>query len=115
MSNKESIGTPDIPNILNLISLAGKLNYTIDKTISIVYDKHPEIDKTLLRELLLTAGTDEYEAFAAGKDTGMYDVEAGMYHAASGGDADAHKALQSIQTGKVISEAIQNKFFPEDD
>jgi hypothetical protein len=101
------------PNPISLITKAGKLNYSIDRTVSIVRSYHPALSKKTLQALLTSPGTAEYEAYQSGKDIGMFDVESGLHDAAAGGDADAQKALQTLRAERNVGEAIKKRFFPD--
>jgi hypothetical protein len=101
------------PDPITLITKAGKLNYSIERTVSIVRSYHPALSKNILQDLLSNPGTAEYEAYRRGKDMGMFDVESGLYDAAADGDADAQKALQTLRTERNVGDAIKNRFFPD--
>lgn len=113
MSNTESSIPLTSPDPITLITKAGKLGYSIDQTVSIVRSHFPDHDKNILKKLLITPGTKEFDAYQTGKDIGMFDVESGLHDAAAGGDADAQKALQNLRVERTVGEAIKNKFFPE--
>lgn len=105
---------PTLPDPISLITKAGKLNYSIERTVSIVRTYHPAISKNTLQDLLTSPGSAEYDAYHTGKDAGMFEVESGLYTAAADGDADAQKALQNLREERTIGEAIKNSFFPDE-
>lgn len=109
-TDKPVLTTPSDP--ISLITKAGKLNYSIEQTVSIVRSHYPALSKNTLQSLLSSPGTAEYEAYQSGKDVGMFDVESGLHDAAAGGDADAQKALQTLRTERNVGEAIKKRFFP---
>lgn len=100
-------------NPLSIIMKAGKLNYSIEKTVSIVRSYYPALSKNTLQDLLTSPGSAEYDAYHTGKETGMFEVESGLYAAAADGDADAQKALQNLRVERTVGDAIKEKFFPE--
>jgi len=112
MSNTKSPTPQTSPDPIVLITKAGKLNYSIEKTCSIVHSQCPGMYEDL-HSLLTTSGTKEFEAYSQGRDMGMFDVESGLYDAAAKGDADAQKALQNLRQERITGEAIRDRFFPE--
>ncbi|MDU1892835.1 MAG: hypothetical protein E6767_19315 [Dysgonomonas sp.] len=113
MSETDNTKPATPPDPISLITQAGKLNYPVDRTVSIVRSHHPGLDKDVLLNLLSTSGTKEYEAYHTGKEAGMFEVESGLYAAAAGGDGDAQKALQNLRVERTVGDAIKNKFFPD--
>jgi len=103
------------PDPISLITKAGKLNYSIERTVSIVRSYFPELNKNALLDLLSSPGTTEYDAYHTGKDVGMFDVESGLHAAAADGDADAQKALQNLRVERTVGDAIKETFFPDKD
>lgn len=115
MSDKNSKTSPQLPaDPLELISKSGKLNYSIDQTSAIVCSSFPGQNKDSLRKLLITPGTKEYDAYQTGKSIRLFDVENALYDAAASGDVDAQEALLKLQVDKDVSEAIKEKFFPDE-
>lgn len=113
MSDTENPVPNTSPDPLSLITKAGKLNYSIDQTVSIVRSHHPALSKNTLKYLLSDPESAEYEAYHIGKDAGMFDVESGLHDAAAGGDGDAQKALQNLRAERAVGKAIKDKFFPD--
>ena len=105
---------PILPSPISLIKKAGKLSYSIERTISIVRSYHPALSKNTLQDLLTSPGSAEYDAYYTGKEAGMFEVESGLYTAAVDGDANAQKALQNLREERTIGEAIQKTFFPDE-
>lgn len=101
------------PDPISLITKAGKLNYSIEQTVSIIRSHHPALSKNTLKDLLSDPESAEYEAYHTGKDAGMFDVESGLHDAAAGGDGDAQKALQNLRAERAVGDAIKKKFFPD--
>lgn len=104
MSDKNSKTSPQLPaDPLELITKAGKLNYSIDQTSAIVCSSFPGQNKDSLRKLLITPGTKEYDAYQTGKSIRLFDVENALYDAAASGDVDAQEALLKLQVDKDIN------------
>lgn len=74
---------PTAPDPIALITKAGKLNETIDQTVSIVRSHNPTLSKNTFQDLLTSVGSDEYEAYHTGKESGIFDVESGLHDAAA--------------------------------
>jgi len=114
MSDKDSKTTPQLPSDpLELITKAGKLNYSIDQTAAIVCSSFHGQNKDSLRKLLTNPSTKEYDAYQTGKSIRLFDVENALYDAAASGDVDAQEALLKLQVDKDINQAIKDKFFPD--
>lgn len=115
MKQNKKNETPEGTVVNDIILQAGKLNYSVDKVVSVVRSKLKDIDTDQLFKQLTTKGTPEYEAYHAGLEARNYDIEAGMFKAAADGDADAQKSFQSILKERAVNDAVREKFFPEDD
>lgn len=114
MSDKNSKTSPQLPSDpLELITKAGKLNYSIDQTSAIVCSSFPGQTKDRIHKLLTNPGTKEYNAYQTGKSIRLFDVENALYDAAASGDVDAQEALLKLQVDKDVTEAIKDKFFPD--
>lgn len=115
MSDKDSKKASEHPtDPYQLIQKAGKLNYSIEQTASIVCSYFHEKNKKLLINQLSVPGTKEYDSYQSGKDMQMFEVESALYDSATSGDADAQETLLKLQTDKNISKIIEEKFFPKD-
>jgi len=115
MSNKDPQTSPKAPaDPLELITKAGKLNYSVEQTAGIVCSTFHGQDKSNLRKLLITSGTKEYDAYQTGKDIRLFDVENALYNAAASGDVDAQETLLKLQVDKDVNGAIKDKFFPDE-
>ncbi|MDR1883751.1 MAG: hypothetical protein LBR26_13345 [Prevotella sp.] len=114
MPDKESRNSPRPPvDPLELISRAGKLNYSIDQTAAIVCSFFPAQNAENLRKLLTDPASKEYNAYLTGKDIRLFEVENALYDAAVSGDVDAPEKLFKLQTDKIVSREIKRKFFPD--
>ena len=114
MSDTDNQKTTTPADPLELITKTGKLNYSIDRTVSIVRSYYPEYSKNTLQDLLTRPGSNEYDAYHAGKNAGLFDIENALFDAAASGDVDAQEALLKLQVDKDVTEAIKEKFFPDE-
>lgn len=103
--------------ILEVISECGRLKYPLSKVMSVLQAKDQDIDIENIKSRLTTPGTEEYQAYRSGIDAGDFEVDAALYSDAISGtktSVDSQKALHGIQQERNISDAIRDKFFPED-
>ncbi|MFT4072803.1 MAG: hypothetical protein QM654_12880 [Dysgonamonadaceae bacterium] len=107
-SESEQTSTPQ-----ELISKAGKLNYSVEQTVSIVCCSFPGTNKKYLIKRLCDPTTEEYELYHSSRNIGLFDVENALYDKATSGDVDAQEVLLKLQVDKDVDKAIQEKFFPD--
>lgn len=116
---EETEGTAPAPEkivtLQDTLLKAGKLNYSIERTLSVVRSIHPEIAIDLLKQDLDDPTTEEYQIFYSGKNAQDYEIESAMFDEAAGGSSFAQEALERIQKRNNLDQAIQEKFFPSED
>lgn len=103
---------------LEVIEHCGRLKYSPDKILSILFARDKSIDVNDVKIKLSTFGTREYMAYHSGIDAGDFEVESALYDDILDGSktsVDSQQALSDIQSKRMVDDAIREKFFPDGD
>ena len=90
----------------------GQLGYSLAKTAAVMRSLFPFINKEALLFRLQTFGTGEHTAYHEGKATGDFLRDSALLNEAAKGNVEAQKLLREVQADDIITNAINEKFFP---
>lgn len=102
----------DLP-IVEIIHIAGKLNYPTTKIIDLLRTKVSESELNALMLRLQTQDTEEYNAYQNGLSQGEMEMDHALYKLALSGDSEALKMLKETQRERDIDQAVKKHFFSD--